>query len=175
MTGSGRWRPFRRVLGPTSPVLVLALLVLAYGSDLPLLPALALAILGSAAGLALRASRSSTLYGLAAAPVLLALGILAATTPIAPLPELLAGAAGVVFIAWLTDDPSRPPAGASRGALVWAIPGLGMGVAWASAFLLPSSAASVGVAGGLLAASLLVLAYVVARPEMFDRDMASTI
>ena len=100
---------------------------------------------------------------------------MAPKTPIAPIPELLVGMAGVVFVAWLLDDPSRPAAGATRGAVEWAIPALGVGVAWASSFLLPTTAAPIGVAGGMLAAALIVLAYLVRRPELFDRDRASTI
>ncbi|MGA9840560.1 MAG: hypothetical protein WBS16_09070, partial [Thermoplasmata archaeon] len=62
-----------------------------------------------------------------------------------------------------------------RGAVVWAVPGLAVGVAWASEFLLPSTSAPLGVAGGLLAASLIALAYLVSRPELFDREAAPTI
>lgn len=167
--------PFRRLLGPSVPALLLLSLLVAYGSRLPLIPALALATLGVAVGVGLRAARSPTLQNLSAAPVLATLGIFAAVTPIAPVAELLVAASGVAFVAWLTDDPSRPPAGVARGAAVWAIPGLGAGLAWASASLLPSTAAPLGVAGGLLVASVIALAYLVARPELFDRERASTI
>ena len=107
--------------------------------------------------------------------MILVLGVLAAETPIAPIPELLVGVVGVVFVAWLVDDPSRPPGAIVRGAVEWTIPGAGVGVAWASSFLLPSTAAPVGVAGGLLAAAIVVLAYLVRRPELFDRAEAATI
>jgi hypothetical protein len=75
----------------------------------------------------------------------------------------------------LLDDPSRPAGGAVRGAPVWAISALAVGVAWASSFLLPGTAAPLGVAGGLLAASLIALAYLVRRPELFDQALAPTI
>jgi hypothetical protein len=175
MSGVGAMRAARRGIGPTVPVLILISLVLAYGSRLAPAPAFAVALLGVGAGLGLRAARRPILGDLSPVPVLVVLGILAAETPIAPVAELLVGAVGVVFVAWLADDPSRPPAGVARGAAVWAIPGLGVALAWVSEFLLPSSAAPLGVAGGLLAASLLVLAYLVTRPELFEREGAPTI
>jgi hypothetical protein len=175
VSGSEPARASRRWLGPTVPVLVLAAVAVAYGTALPTGPAFALALLGVGAGVGLRAARESILRELSAVPVLVVLGVLAAATPVSPVPDLLVGAAGVAFVAWLTDDPARPSGGAKRGALVWAVPGLAVGVAWASEFLLPSTAAPLGVAGGLLAASLIILAYLVARPELFDHDGAPTI
>jgi hypothetical protein len=168
----------RRVLGPTVPVLLAVVLVLAYESHRPLSATLLLGVigvLGVSAGVGLRALRFPVVRELALLPVLVALGVLALETPASPLGELLVGASGVVFVAWLLDDPSRPPAGATRGALEWAIPGLAVGLAWASAFLLPAGAAPLGVAGGLLAAVLIVLAYIVRRPQLFDHGQGATI
>lgn len=167
--------PPPRVIAPTVPVLVLVVLLLAYGSRLPLGPALLLAALGIAFGVALRAARYPLLRDGAMVPVLVVLGVFAAETPIAPIPELFVGVAGVVFVAWLMDDPSRPPAAVARGAVEWAIPAVGVGVAWTSAFLLPSTAAPVGVAGVLLVSALLLLAYLVRRPDLFERDEAPTL
>ncbi len=168
-------RSWRRAIGPTVPVLAVAVLVLALDSRLPTAVALLLAAAGIASSVVLRAVGRPGFAEAAPVPVLAVLGLLAVETPIAPLPELLVGAAGVVFVAWLSDDPWRPPAGLSRGALGWAVPALGVGIAWASTFLLPSSAASLGVAGGLLAGALLALAYLVSRPDLFGRDEATTI
>jgi hypothetical protein len=168
-------RPWRRVLGPTVPVLVVAVLALALDSRLGSLAALLLTTVGLAASVGLRAIGRPALTELAPVPVLLALGALSVETPIAPLPELLTGASGVVFVAWLLDDPWRPPGGFSRGAVVWAVPAFGVGIAWASTFLLPAYAASLGVAGGLLAAALVALAYLVSHPDLFDRGEATTI
>jgi hypothetical protein len=170
MNPSGGRAPIARHFGPTVPLLGVAAVALALLSRLPIPWALLLALLGVGAGVGLRATRYSLLREVSVLPVLVALGGLALTAPLLAVPELLVGAAGVVFVAWLADDPARPRGGARRGAIVWAIPGLGVGVAWASAFLLPSTAAPLGVAGGLLAASLIALAYLVARPELFDRD-----
>ncbi len=178
MTRAGATPPLGRLLGPTVPVLFLITLGLAYDTHLPVVPTILLGLLGLLgviAGIGLRAARYSVLREAAPVPVLVALGVLAAETPVGPLPELLVGVAGVVFIAWLLDDPSRPASGATRAAVEWTIPALGVGLAWTSSFLLPSSAAPLGVAGGLLAASLLVLAYLVRRPDLFDREEAATI
>ncbi|MGI0071351.1 MAG: hypothetical protein ACRECT_04700 [Thermoplasmata archaeon] len=170
--------PLRRVLGPTVPALVLVAVALAYESDLRGLPAILLgllAVLGIAAGVTVRVAAPPALRDVAFAPILLALGALALETPLLPVAELLPGIAGVVFVAWLLDDPWRPPAGAMRGAAEWALPGLAVGLAWASELLLPRGAAPVGVAGGLLAGALILLVYLVYRPDLFDRDEAATI
>ncbi|MGA8302480.1 MAG: hypothetical protein WA547_06590 [Thermoplasmata archaeon] len=167
--------PLRRGLGPGMILLAVAALAVAYESRWPTLPALLFAALGVAASGGMRIVRPSLLAGVAPIPALLVLGVLATETPIAPVPELLVGAAGVAFVLWLLDDPFRPPAGISRGTVVWGVPALAVGIAWASAFLLPSSAATLGVAGGLVAAALIVFAFLVGRPDLFDRDEASTI
>jgi hypothetical protein len=165
----------RRWLGPTVPLLAIALLVLAVDSQLPTVTGLILAAVGLGASVGLRAVPRPAFPEVAPVPALLALAALSVETPIAPLPELLVGAAGVVFVAWLLDDPWRPPAGFWRGALVWAIPAFAVGIAWASTFLLPSSSASIGVAGALLAAALVALAFLVSRPELFSTDEPATI
>ncbi|MGI0130236.1 MAG: hypothetical protein ACREDE_01135 [Thermoplasmata archaeon] len=170
--------PLRRVLGPTAPLLFLATAVLAFGirsGGTPTLLEDASALVGVALGVGLRAASNPLVREAAPLPPLVALGFLATKTPLDPLADLLVGAAGVVFVAWLLDDPSRPPAGLARGVVEWAIPALAVGLAWTSAFLLPGGAASFGVAGGLLAASLFLLAYLVRRPELFDRDEGATI
>lgn len=166
---------WRRAFGPTVPLLAISVAALAFDSRLSTGVALLLAAVGLASSVGLRAVGRTSLTEGSPVPVLAALGALALETPIAPLPELLVGVVGVVFVAWLLDDPWRPPGGVARGAAVWAIPAFGVGIAWASTFLLPSSAASLGVAGGLLAAALIALAYLVSRPDLFDRGGATTI
>lgn len=101
-------------------------------------------------------------------PVLAALGILAFAAPPGPVGELLAGAGGVAVLAWLSADPHRPSRGLQRGALGWALPGLAVGLAWAGSFLLPPSAAPLGVAGGLVAGAVIALAVLFRRPELAE-------
>ncbi|MGC2205576.1 MAG: hypothetical protein WA719_06610, partial [Thermoplasmata archaeon] len=84
--------------GPTLPILAVAALVLAYDSRLPTLPAFALAALGVAAGAGLRVSKAAPVRDVAIAPVLVVLGVLAVATPVAPVSELLVGAAGIAFV-----------------------------------------------------------------------------
>ena len=168
-------RPARRAIGPTVPLLAVAALAVAYGSSLPIAASLLIAAAGVAAGVALRALGPPGAREVFPIPVLLAFGALSAVTVVGPLPILLAGLAGVAFVAWLLDDPDRPPAGAVRGAVVWAVPALGVGLAWSSSYVLPPTAATLGVASGLAAAALIVLAILVSRPALFDRDPTQTL
>jgi hypothetical protein len=178
MNRRGTAPPLARVLGPTVPALVLVIVVLGFVGHTTTwspLVLVAVGVVGSGAGIGLRASRSSTVRRSAPIPVLAALGFLALETAIAPIPELLVGASGVVFVAWLLDDPSRPPAGVARGAVEWALPGLAVGVAWTSSFLLPATTAPIGVAGALLVGVVVAIAYLVRRPDLFDRAEPTTI
>jgi hypothetical protein len=170
--------PRRRLIGPALPPLMVLALLLALesplsGADQLLLAALALLLI--ATGVGFRGSPKAYLRSAAPLPVLLGLGVVVVELPLSSLAELLAGVLGVLFVAWLMEEPTRPPAGVARGAMGWLIPGLGVAVAWASSFLLPSNAAPVGVAGGLLAAALVLLAYLTRRPDLFDRGEPATI
>jgi len=170
---AGPSRPY--ALGPTVPLLAGLTFLVAYGSTLPLALAFAVAVVGIGAGVGLRGMRHPIAQGLFAVPPLVALGLLAAFGTLAPLALLLTGLAGVGYVAWLADDPARPRGGARRGLVVWAVPALGVLVGWAGTFLLPSGAASLGVAGALAAAAVGVLAYLVSRPDLFDPDAAATL
>jgi hypothetical protein len=170
--------PLTRILLPSFPLLALAALAMVYDTPIPTLEKLVLAALAVgavAAGALLRLARVAPLREVAPAPLIAVLAATAAATPVAILPELLAGVTGVLVIVWLADDPLGPADSASRALLLWGIPAVGLGLAWASATLLPTSAAPVGVAGALLVAALVILAYLVRRPELFDRDVAATV
>jgi hypothetical protein len=166
---------FRGRFGASVPLLLVAALALGAVGRLPLVVALPVAAAGVVVGVAMRGSRDLLAREASIVPVLLVLGALALQAPVAPVPGLLAGFAGVAFLVWLTDDPHRPPAGISRGWVEWTLPGVGVALAWSSTLLLPSTAAPVGVAGGLLAASVLALAFLVRQPELFDTDLPATI
>ncbi len=112
---------------------------------------------------------------MAPVPMLAGFLLLVARLPAGPAPELLAGVGGVVLLAWLAEDPARPAGGATRGVIGWGLPGLAVGLAWVSSFLLPPSAAPIGLAGGLLAAVVIALAAVVHRPELVTSEPASTL
>jgi hypothetical protein len=173
-----RFSIVRRVLRPTLPLMVVAVVLMALETGTgpgreALLAGIALA--GVAVATAVRLLPDPRGRELAPAPLFLGLVLLAAATPVAAIPELIAGLGGVVGVVWLLDDPRGVPGAVSRGAIVWGVPALGVGVAWASATLLPSTSAPVGVAGGLLVAALVILVYLVRRPELFDRDTPTTI
>jgi hypothetical protein len=170
--------PLARLLSPSTLLLVVAALALAYDTPLPALEKLLLAVLGVvgvAAGTGLRLARDPDLRDIALLPVAIAYGLLGAATPVAVIPDLLAGVAGVLVVVWLVDDPRGPPKSVSRGHLVWGVPAVAVGLAWASASVLPSSSAPVGIAGALLVAALVMLAYLIRRPDLFDRETAATV
>lgn len=175
MTPSPSTPAVRFAVGPTVPLLAAVTLLAAYGAALPALPALVLAALGVGLGVVLRGVRSEPVRATFPVPVLLVLGFLALSAGVGALELLIVGLAGATFVAWLTDDPYRPPSGAGRGALLWLLPTLGVTTAWASLFLLPRSSSSVGIAGGLVAGALAVLAYLLSRPDLFDRETTATI
>lgn len=167
--------PGRRFVGPTVPFLAAVMLFVAYGSGLPVGPAFAVAVVGLGLGVGLRAVDATDVRATFPVPVVVALGILAVFAGVAPFELLLVGLGGAAFVAWLADDPRRPPSGAVRGASLWLVPLLGVTLAWASSFLLPSSSAALGVAGGLAAGALVLLAVLLARPDWIERDPAATI
>jgi hypothetical protein len=160
---------------PATVVLLVAGIALAAVGRLPFVVGAAVALLGVALTEALRWNVRHVASDLAPVPVLAALGILAAAAPFGPVPEVVAGAAGVALLAWIAADPTRPPHGVLRGAVEWGLPALAVGLAWASSFVFPGSAVPVGVAGGLLAAAVIALAFLVLRPELADAGAAPTI
>ena len=109
----------------------------------------------------------------AAVPAVLGLAVVASFSALGLVPELLAGASGVALLVWLADDPARPAGGPARAQLTIGVPALALGIAWASALLLPSDSASLGVAVGLLVFVLAAVAYLVGQPTTFDRDPSS--
>jgi hypothetical protein len=129
---------------------------------------------GTALGVGLRLVPEPRAQEVAAVPVLVALATGAVASPLGIVPELVAGGAALAFLLWLADDPARPAGGSVRGRVTVLIPAFALGIAWASALLLPSSSASLGVAAGLLVFVIAALAYLVGRPGLFDREPAAT-
>ena len=147
--------------------------LLGYFSTLPVPLGAGLAMGLTATALAMRARSRGRPRAFAPVPALAALIVAALSSPLGLLPELLAGMAGLAFLAWLADDPTRPAGGLGRARMTLLLPGLALGIAWASALLLPSRAAPIGVAGGLLAGALVTLSLLIARPGAFDREEAT--
>jgi hypothetical protein len=133
----------------------------------------ALASIGVAGGL--QFSAELRLRTLAPLPMIAGFLVLAAGVASSPAPELLAGVGAVALLAWIAEDATRPAGGWIRGAIGWGLPGLAVGLAWVSSFLLPPATAPIGVAGGLLAAIVIALAALFHRPELVTSDPTSTL
>jgi hypothetical protein len=129
---------------------------------------------GIGLGVGLRVFPRPRAQRVAAVPVLVALATGAVASPLGIVPELVAGGSALAFLLWLADDPARPAGGTVRGRVTILIPAFALGIAWASALLLPSHSASLGVAAGLLVFVIAALAYLVGRPGLFDREAAAT-
>lgn len=124
----------------------------------------------AAALLRTRPSGKGVVY--APVPVLVVLALEAGFAPVGFGTELVAGLAGLAFLVWLADDPTRPAGGPLRAFPSIAIPSLALSIAWSSALFLPAGTFPLGVAGVLLAITLAAVAYLVGRPSLFDREEA---
>lgn len=133
-------------------------------------PVVAAAGIALAAGL--RASSSRAVVAYAPVPALAVLVLEAAAAPVGLGLELVAGGSALAFLVWLADDPTRPVGGSVRSFPTVAIPALALAIAWSSAFFLPAGAVPLGVAGGLLALTLALVAFLAGRPQLFDREEA---
>jgi len=118
-------------------------------------------------GLALSAlwrRRGSQAATFAPLPALVALGLLAASCPTLSSTELFGSLATVGLLLWMADDPARPAGGGRRASSALGTCGLAAGLAWSMTLVLPSLSGEIGVAGGLLAGVLLLLAFLLAHP-----------
>ena len=120
----------------------------------------------------LRTIPTRRVYSASPVPVLAVLVLEAATAPVGLGSELLAGFAGLAFLVWVADDPSRPKGGALRALPEVALPALALGIAWTSALFLPYGVVPIGVAGALLALTVAAVAFLVGWPALFDREEA---
>jgi len=128
------------------------------------------AAVGVAVAAVMRLATPRTVAAYAPFPALVGFGVVAVRAPVGIGTELIAGLTGLAFLVWLADDPSRPVGGAVRSLPTVVVPALALGIAWSSALFLPGSAIPLGVAGGLLALVIAVVAFLVARPTTFDRE-----
>ncbi len=168
-------RPSARRFGWAGPALaVVSLGWLGVASGLPEEGGAVLAAAAIGIGLVLRSAPASSGREASWTPIAVGLGILAVVSPLTVLAELVAGLGGLAVIVWMIDSPDRLAGGIGRGGLALALPALAVGVAWASSFLLPPGVASVGIAAAVLALSLAALAFLLGRPDLFDRSGAAT-
>lgn len=163
--------PLRRLLGVGSALLVVFGGFLGYLSGVPEGGGLFVVLVPIALGFGLRAVRSGSARWIAPLPVLSGLAAGVFLSPFGIVPELVAGGCGLAFLAWLAEDPSRAPGGLARAGTTIMVPAVALGIAWSSALLLPSGSATLGVAAGLLVSALVAVALLVARPDVFDREV----
>lgn len=115
----------------------------------------------AAAAVARRGSGVGPTFG--PLPVLLALGALAVSSPSVPSTELFGGFATVAVLLWLADDPGRPAGGGRRAVVALGSGALAVVIAGTFALVVHVPHAEVGVAGGILAFVLLLVAYLLVR------------
>lgn len=144
--------------------------LLGYLSDLPHYGGVALVVFAVGLGGVLQRVRPRSVRSFAPLPVVAGIATVAIASPLGLVPELVAGVSGIAVLLWLADDPGRPAGGVGRAQTALSIPALALGIAWASAFLLPSSSASLGVAVGLLVFVIAAVAYLFGRPTLIDRE-----
>lgn len=156
--------------GITSGLLGAAILFFALTTDFPWYTAFAVAGTGVVAAVVLRSRSGASRSDPAALIVLLAIGVLAGGAA----PTRLAGAAGgltmLAFLLWLADEPGRVHGAVRRALPAVGLAALAFGIAWVSAFLLPSTPEPIGLAGGLLVLVIFLAAVLLGRPELFRRE-----
>jgi hypothetical protein len=143
-------------------------------TDLPWYLAVPLGLGGAFGSVALRRWGGPTGIELAVGPALVGVGALALSSPASPQAALLAGASALAVVIWMSDDPSRSPGALRRAAPTVFVTVLAFVVAWGSALLLPSTPGELGLAGGLLALSLILIAVLLGWPHLLDREPAAT-
>ena len=162
-----------RFTASVSPLLlVVSVGLLGYLARFPDATGIFLAVGAVVVGVVLRRPSFGSVRAYASLPVLAAMAIEVVSVPVGLGSELIAGLAGLAFLLWLADDPARPRGSAARALPALAVTTLALGIAWSSALFLPSHAIPLGVAGGLLALAIAVVALLVGHPTVLDREEA---
>ena len=152
-----------------------AAIFLALFTTLPLELGVAIALGGVLGAWAARRLGGPDAGVAAGLPALAALGLLAVSAPTTAAAELAAGIGALAFLLWLAAAPSVRPAGALWRAMPTIAPtALILVLAWASELLLPHAPAVLGYGGLLLVAVVLVVAILVGRPDLIDREPEGT-
>ncbi len=157
------------------PGVVLAgtMVLFATGTPIPWYLDLAIAVAAVAVATGIRAKAPEPYRSYAVAPVLAVLVLLAFVSVADPLPELFGAGASLAVLVWLTADPREAPGGVGRAGMSLVLVLFVVVIAWASAIALPSRNSLVGLAGGLLVFSIVVLAIFIGRPEFLDRGRSA--
>jgi hypothetical protein len=158
----------------TTALLAGTAVVFALSTDLPWYFAVTLALAGVGGSVALRRADDLAMVEFAAAPALVAVGGIALAAPATPAAALLGGGCALAVLLWLSDDPARTAGGVRRAVPTVLVAGLAFVVAWGSALILPETSGELGLAGGLLALSLVLIAVIVGWPHLLEREPAAT-
>ena len=129
---------------------------------------------GAAAAIAVRARSEGRQGNLATAIFLVVLGVLAFGAPDTEAAGLGGGIAVLALLLWLADEPGRVTGGMGRALPTIGLVALAFGVAWFSAFLLPTTRTPTGVVAGLLVVVILLAAILLARPKLLEREPSLT-
>lgn len=99
-------------------------------------------------------------------PAMIAIALEAVLASYGALTALFAGACGIAFLYWLADDPERPTGNGRNGLPGIAVVAAAVGLSVALVAVLPRGTAEVGVAGGLLALAMALLAVLLNRRRL---------
>lgn len=157
----------------------LALLAVALGlfgvlAAFPFLLGVPIAVAGAGGAFLLRNRGGPRSRAYAFVPPLVGLVLLASNAPSAPSTDLVGGLAAVALLAWLADDPARAAGGISRALPSLLLVLVTLGIAWVGAFLLPAGTALIGVGAGLLVVVMILVAVLLGRPDLIDREPPAT-
>jgi hypothetical protein len=96
-------------------------------------------------------------------PAVASIAVLAVIASPSVATDLAAGVAGLAFLYWCADEPSRPEGVTRRAVPAIGMAGLAVGFAWAITLLGFQGSASLGVAVALLAVGVILMAVLFAR------------
>lgn len=143
-------------------------------SGFPLFFGPVVALVGIGLSVTLYRLRRSVTHEVASAPTVIAIGLLAIAAPVAPSTELFAGLSAIALLFWMADDPWRPASGPRRASRAVMLAALAFALAWGTSLLLPTGRPEIGIAGGLIAFGIVLLALLFGRPEWIGRGSTET-
>jgi len=148
-------------------VLGLAAVVLGLVGGLPFALGALIGVVGVGASVAFRTVASRPWRAWTVVPAMLAVSVEVVLAPAVPAAELVAGATGIAFLFWMADDPHGSRGRAERGLIPIAVVAVAVGFSLGIVLALPRFPSEVGIAGGLLALAMVLVAILLARSR-FD-------
>jgi len=150
----------------------LAAVLLGLVGGLPFALGALIGAVGVGASVALRTVASRPWRPWTVVPAMLAVSVEVVLAPAVPAAELVAGATGIAFLFWMADDPHGSRGGAERGLIPIAVVAVAVGFSLGIVLVLPRFPSEVGIAGGLLALAMVLVAILLARSR-FDTARAA--